>query len=88
VVAEHLAASPESEPTIASAGRQETDRGLTAREMEILRLLATGAGNRQIGERLFISPRTVGSHVSSILGKLGLQTRGQAAAYARRHDLV
>jgi DNA-binding NarL/FixJ family response regulator len=62
--------------------------GLTARELEILRLVAVGLTNRQIGERLFISPKTAGVHVSNILGKLGVASRIQAATIAERLGLV
>jgi DNA-binding CsgD family transcriptional regulator len=55
---------------------------LTARELDVLRLLADGARNATIAERLFLSPRTVEHHVSSILGKLGVQSRGEAVAEA------
>lgn len=57
---------------------------LSARERDVLGLLAHGLSNRQIAERLFLSPRTVGHHVSSILRKLGLHSRSQAAAYVSR----
>lgn len=57
---------------------------LSARERDVLTLLAEGLSNRQIAERLFLSPRTVGHHVSSILHKLGLKSRSEAAAYAAR----
>ena len=56
--------------------------GLTLREVEILGLLATGLTNREIGERLFISPKTAGVHVSNLLGKLGVSGRVQAATVA------
>lgn len=56
--------------------------GLTGREAEVLRLLAEGRSNRQIGEELFISPKTVSVHVSRILSKLGVASRGEAAAAA------
>ena len=61
--------------------------GLTAREVEILALLAEGLTNREIGERLFISPKTAGVHVSNILGKLGVTGRVQAASVAHRLGL-
>ncbi len=61
--------------------------GLTARELEILALLAAGLTNREIGERLFISPKTAGVHVSNILGKLGVTGRVQAASVAHRLGL-
>ncbi|MEO3892330.1 AAA family ATPase [Nonomuraea sp. B5E05] len=58
--------------------------GLTERETEVLRLVAAGRTNRQIGEQLFISAKTVSVHVSSILIKLGVAGRGEAAATAHR----
>jgi DNA-binding CsgD family transcriptional regulator len=57
---------------------------LTARELEVLELLAHGLRNAEIAKRLFLSPRTVDHHVSSILRKLGAETRGEATAAARR----
>jgi DNA-binding CsgD family transcriptional regulator len=58
--------------------------GLTPREREVLVLIAEGRTDRQIAEALFISPRTVAMHVSSILAKLGVTNRGGAAAVAHR----
>jgi non-specific serine/threonine protein kinase len=57
--------------------------GLTRREREVLHLLATGLTDREIAETLFVSPRTINSHVASILGKLGVAHRRDAAALAR-----
>ncbi|NGN64024.1 AAA family ATPase [Streptomyces sp. A7024] len=57
--------------------------GLTAREREVLRLVAQGRTNRQIAEELFISPKTVSVHVSNVMAKLGVSTRGEAAYKAR-----
>ncbi|RNM14069.1 helix-turn-helix transcriptional regulator [Nocardioides pocheonensis] len=57
--------------------------GLTARETEVLGLLAQGRTNREIGEALFISEKTASVHVSNILAKLGVTNRGEAAALAR-----
>jgi DNA-binding NarL/FixJ family response regulator len=62
--------------------------GLTAREREVLRLLADGASNSEIAERLVISRKTASVHVSNILAKLGVATRVQAAAFAHRHGLT
>ncbi|WP_245764850.1 helix-turn-helix transcriptional regulator [Nonomuraea jiangxiensis] len=58
--------------------------GLTARELEVLREVTNGRSNREIAEALFISIKTVSVHVSNILGKLGVATRGEAAATAHR----
>ncbi len=61
---------------------------LTPRETEVLRLLAAGESNREIGERLFISPTTVARHVANIFGKLGVDSRVQAVVFALRHGVV
>ncbi|RCG31680.1 helix-turn-helix transcriptional regulator [Sphaerisporangium album] len=61
--------------------------GLTAREQEVLRLVATGRSNREIAAELFISAKTVSVHVSNILAKLGVTSRGEAAATAHRLNL-
>lgn len=58
---------------------------LSRRETDVLRLLGEGLTNRQIGERLFISPKTVEHHVSRVYSKLNVTTRVEAAAYAARH---
>lgn len=60
---------------------------LTEREREVLRLIASGATNREIAEKLFISEGTVKNHVSSILNCLGLRDRTQAAIYAHENGL-
>lgn len=62
--------------------------GLTDREAQVLRLLADGLRNTDIAERLFISPKTAGSHVSNILRKLQVRSRVEAAAVAHRCGLV
>jgi DNA-binding NarL/FixJ family response regulator len=62
--------------------------GLTAREVEVLTLLATGRTNRAIATELSISEKTVAAHVSNIFTKLGLSSRSAATAYAYTHDLV
>ncbi|WP_329089775.1 helix-turn-helix transcriptional regulator [Actinomadura citrea] len=71
----------------ASPARRETPAGLTGRELEVLELLTAGLSNRQIGERLFISAKTAGVHVSNILAKLTVTTRLEAAAWAHRTRL-
>ncbi len=60
---------------------------LTGREREILALVAQGASNRTIAERLFITEGTVKNHMTNILGKLGLRDRTQLALYARDHGI-
>jgi DNA-binding CsgD family transcriptional regulator/Tfp pilus assembly protein PilF len=62
--------------------------GLTPRELEILRLLASRATDREIAEQLSISPRTVMHHVSHALAKLGVSSRREAAILAARHELI
>ena len=62
--------------------------GLTRREVEVLRLVCGGKTDREIGEELFISIKTVGNHVSNILNKTGAVNRTEAATYAGQHDLV
>jgi DNA-binding CsgD family transcriptional regulator len=59
--------------------------GLSRREIEVLRLLGEGLTNKQIGERLFISPKTVEHHLGRSYSKLEVTSRAQAAAYAARH---
>jgi DNA-binding NarL/FixJ family response regulator len=62
--------------------------GLTERELEVLALLTAGDSNREIGEKLFISPRTASVHVSNILAKMGVDGRVEAAALALRLGLA
>ncbi|GAA2711055.1 hypothetical protein Apa02nite_083790 [Actinoplanes palleronii] len=62
--------------------------GLTDREVQVLRLLGAGLGNREIGARLFITENTAANHVRSILAKTGARNRTQAARYAAEHDLL
>lgn len=66
---------------------KRTSFGLTAREVEVLRLVTDGLANREIAERLFISAKTASVHVSNILGKLGVANRVEAAATAHRLGL-
>ena len=60
---------------------------LTPREREVLALVAEGLTNAELAERLYISPRTAGVHVSNILAKLGMSSRTEAAAWAVRSGL-
>ena len=62
--------------------------GLTAREVQVLRLVAAGKTNRQIATALVLSEHTVRRHVQNIFAKLGVPSRAAATAYAFRHDLV
>jgi DNA-binding NarL/FixJ family response regulator len=68
----------------------EADRGhgLTPRELEVLRLVATGMTNQAIADELHLAVKTVDRHVANILTKLGVPTRTAATAFAYEHDLV
>jgi len=88
---------PTMHPTIARKLMRElqrpselppTEEPLSERELEVLSLVARGLSNQDIGEKLFISERTVRSHVSNILSKLHLANRTQAALYALREGLA
>src|SRR4030095_9784289 len=68
-------------------GSTKPQSGLTAREVEVLRLLAAGRTNRAIAAELFLSEKTVARHVANIFAKLGLSTRSAATAYAYEHHL-
>jgi len=69
--------------------RTKTDaNNLTAREMEVLELIAEGMINKEIAKRLFISEKTVKNHVSNIFRKLNVSDRTQAAIYAFKHNLT
>jgi DNA-binding NarL/FixJ family response regulator len=72
-------------PSGVEARRSET---LTAREREVLRLVAEGRSNSEVAGRLFISAKTVSVHVSNVLAKLGASGRTEAAALARRRGLL
>lgn len=71
-----------------AAGLPPTEEPLTEREVAVLRLVAQGLSNQEIGERLVISERTVRTHVSNILDKLHLANRTQAALYALKEGLA
>ena len=81
--------SADSDTSEAGATREPVVAlGVTPREVDVLRLLGHGRSNRDIGERLFISPSTVNVHVSNLLAKLELESRAGAAAFAVRHGLA
>jgi DNA-binding NarL/FixJ family response regulator len=79
-----------SKPLLDETGAGETAgaSALTSRETEVLRLLAEGRTNRQLARELYISEKTVSVHVSNILAKLGVRSRTEAAAVARRDGLL
>jgi ATP/maltotriose-dependent transcriptional regulator MalT len=62
--------------------------GLSEREREVLRSIAEGMTDREIAEILYVSPRTVTTHVSNILAKLGVKNRAEAVAFGQRHGLI
>ena len=68
--------------------RREGPAGLTQREVEVLRLIARGLSNKQIAERLVISPKTVANHVEHIYTKIDASSRAAAALFAMRHGLL
>jgi two-component system, NarL family, response regulator LiaR len=70
------------------APSQPAGQGLTERELEVLSLVAEGLSNREIASRLVISEKTVKTHISSLLSKLGLEDRTQLAIYALKHGLA
>ena len=87
--AEHLLAEPATGAPDGTAPVQQGQPGqLTARETDVLRLVARGATNREIASRLFLSEGTVKNHLSRILTRLGLRDRTQAAIYAHDHGLL
>ncbi|MFE5915329.1 LuxR C-terminal-related transcriptional regulator [Streptomyces wedmorensis] len=90
-VFERLGAVPDARRAAAllSGGkRRRLPGGLTAREVEVLRLVAAGGTNRDIAHALAISEHTVGRHLNNIFAKLGVGSRAAATAYAYAHDLV
>lgn len=78
--------APVSPP--APAPRPVYPAGLTAREVEVLRLVAQGLSDAQVAERLFLSPRTVGRHLASVYAKLDVPSRTAAARFAHDHGLA
>lgn len=89
---EQVLAAKDQQPLTAPAPGihvvQARSHGLTRREVEVLRLLASGLTDLKIAEKLILSPRTVHTHISSIYTKLGLTSRSAATRYAIEHRLV
>jgi DNA-binding CsgD family transcriptional regulator len=87
---EKLGATPELARLVALGNQRgnQDDYGLTTRELQILRVLATGKSNREIAAALVISDHTVRRHIQNIFVKLGVSSRAAATAFAYRHDLT
>jgi len=89
-VFERLGASPDvaAIDALGSRGPSRRDHPLSARELEVLRLVAAGKTNKDIARELHLSGKTVDRHMSNIFAKLNVPTRTAAAAYAYDHGLV
>lgn len=75
-------------PIVAPPRPVPTDDTLSAREREVLRLVAEGLSDSEIADRLVVSPHTVDRHVANIRAKLGQPSRAAAAAQAARHGMI
>ena len=75
-------------PDREESGADRGTHGLTARELEVLLLLASGKTNKEIGAALFVSERTIDRHVSNMFTKLDVPTRAAATAWAYRTGLI
>jgi ATP/maltotriose-dependent transcriptional regulator MalT len=90
-VFDRLGAEPDLKALRDVSGISTTERqpgGLTAREIEVLQLVASGKTNRTIATELFLSGKTVARHVANIFTKLNVSSRAAATAYAYEHDLM
>jgi DNA-binding NarL/FixJ family response regulator len=87
---QHLGAAPDLARVDALTRRAPSapPRGLTRRELQVLRLVATGKTNKAIASELSLSEKTVDRHVSNILTKLDVSSRAAATAYAYEHKLL
>lgn len=85
---DHLGAAPDADRVGELRGRSTPPSGLSRRELEVLRLVATGKTNQQVAAELHISDKTVARHLANIYLKLGLSTRAGATAYAFEQGLV
>ncbi|MCB2178045.1 MAG: LuxR C-terminal-related transcriptional regulator [Actinomycetales bacterium] len=83
-----LGAGPDRRHVAALLAADEHPGRLTAREVEVLRLVATGMSNSEIADTLTLSQKTVARHLSNIFTKLDVTSRTAAAAFAYRHDLT
>ncbi len=81
-----LAAAKQASPS--AARERVAPSGLTARELDVLRLVAVGRSNPEIAEALFISPRTVTTHLTHIFAKLDVDGRAEAVAFVVRQGLI
>ena len=68
--------------------KQMWPAGLSDREVDVLRLISIGRSNREVAQKLFISPKTVGRHIENIYGKIGVGTRPAATLFAMQHHLL
>ena len=75
-------------PATAAASAADQPDGLTAREVEVLRLLARGSSTREIADQLAIAPKTAGNHVEHIYAKIGATNRASASLFAMQHGLL
>jgi DNA-binding NarL/FixJ family response regulator len=87
-VFEQLGAAPALNRVRRLSSRAAPAGPLTGREVEVLRLVATGMTNRAIAAELFLSEKTVARHISNLYTKLHVGSRAAATAYAYQHDLV
>jgi DNA-binding NarL/FixJ family response regulator len=85
---EELGAAPDVAAVDELQGKAPGAHGLTSRELEVLRLVATGKSNREIASALVISEHTVARHVQNIFRKLDVTSRTAAGAFAFEHDLL
>jgi DNA-binding CsgD family transcriptional regulator len=82
------AVTEQHDQALQPVARETRPRGLSAREIEVLRLVAAGRSNGEIADRLFITRKTAGVHVTHILDKLGVSNRVEAAMAAARLGLA
>jgi len=85
---QQLGAAPDLAAAGALDGSEAETHGLSSRELEVIRLIASGKSNREIASALVISEHTVARHVQNIFAKLGVTSRTAAGAFAFEHDLV